>query len=96
MSCERTRAVLDDKQVTIGEERNARKNPMTDDEARQLLGSVARVTVAKGRSARTLPASEAGLDDLRGPTGNFRAPMIRRGRVLLVGFSDEELRRLLG
>jgi hypothetical protein len=39
---------------------------------------------------------QATLDDLRGPTGNFRAPMVRIGRRLLVGFHEETLRKELG
>jgi hypothetical protein len=43
-----------------------------------------------------VPAKDAALDDLRGPTGNFRAPMIRIGRRLLVGFHEESLLKELG
>lgn len=81
--------------VRIGEERNSRRQPMDDDEARALLRSVETVVVAKGKSARRIEAKKASLDDLRGPTGNFRAPMVRKGKSLLVGFSDAELKRLL-
>ena len=34
-------------------------------------------------------AGDARLDDLRGPTGNFRAPILKVGRRLLVGFHEE-------
>ena len=52
------------------------------------------VWIARGKRVEKLPATAAKPDDLRGPTGNFRAPMLRRGRKLLVGFhaaSVEEL-----
>lgn len=61
-----------------------------------MLGEVATVIVAKGKGARKLVAREVALDDLRGPTGRFRAPMIRKGKTLLVGFSEEQLRSLVG
>ena len=38
-----------------------------------------------------LPAAKAKLDDLRGPSGNYRAPMIRKGKTLVVGFNAEIL-----
>ena len=53
------------------------------------------VTLARGKSVRTLAAKEVHLDDLRGPTGGFRAPMLRVGRRLLVGWHEESLRDLL-
>ncbi len=68
---------------------------MTDADARALIASVDTVLVAKGKSILSLAAKEATLDHLRGPTGGFRAPLIRKGKTLLVGFSEEALRSLL-
>ena len=33
---------------------------------------------------------------LIGPSGNLRAPTVRKGRVLLVGFNEEIYRRIVG
>ncbi|MFN8546466.1 MAG: ArsC family (seleno)protein [Candidatus Eisenbacteria bacterium] len=95
MSCKKTRAVLDSHSVALVEERSAGRAPLGDTDARALLGTVDTVIVAKGKSSRTLAASETSLDDLKGPTGGYRAPMVRKGRTLLVGFSEEALSRLL-
>ncbi len=81
--------------MAIGEERPARQRPLSDADAKKLLRSVSEVIVARGKTSRRLPAKDATLDDLRGNRGSFRAPMIRRGRTLLVGFSEAELERLL-
>jgi len=35
------------------------------------------------------------LDLLLGPTGNLRAPTIRKGRTLLVGFEEETYKKVL-
>jgi len=35
------------------------------------------------------------LDLLLGPTGNLRAPVLRRGRTLIVGFDEATYKRLL-
>ena len=88
--------MLEKKKVTIGEERAAKKQPFSDKEAKELLASVTKVIVAKGKAFRELSASDATLDDLRGPTGNFRAPMIRKGKTLLVGFHPPTLDSLVG
>jgi hypothetical protein len=69
---------------------------MTDEDARTLLASVSKVMVAKGKRILEQKAEETTLDDLRGPTGNFRAPMLRNGKTLLVGFHPDALRTLLG
>jgi arsenate reductase-like glutaredoxin family protein len=96
VSCERTRAVLDARKVAVREERISKKEPLSDAGARALLKSVSEVVIAKGKSTRRLRSSEARLADLRGPTGNFRAPMVRKGRTLLVGFSADALDELIG
>ncbi len=84
--------MLDAARAEIGELRQSRSSPMTDAEAKKLLGAVDEVVVAKGKKTRVLAAKEATLDDLRGPTGNIRAPLLRFGRRLLVGFSEEALK----
>lgn len=69
---------------------------MKDADVKALLASVDEVVVAKGKKAVTLSSKEATLDGLKGPTGNYRAPMLRVGRKLLVGFHPETLETLLG
>ena len=88
--------VLDKKKVQIGEERLSKKEPLSDADAKKLLSSVDKLIVAKGKAFREMDASDATLADLRGPTGNFRAPMIRKGKTLLVGFHPPTLDSLLG
>lgn len=88
--------MLEKKKVEVKEERAARKAPLSDSEAKKLLASVEEVVIAKGQKSRTLPAKEAKVDDLRGPTGNIRAPILRKGKRLLVGFSESALLELIG
>jgi arsenate reductase-like glutaredoxin family protein len=88
--------VLDQQHATITEERPARKNPMQESEAQALLGQVEEVIIAKGKNSKRMKAKDATVDDLKGPTGNIRAPLLRKGRVLLVGFHEGELKTFLG
>lgn len=76
--------------------RLAKSDPLSDKDVRALLKEVDEVVIAKGKSARTQPARETTLAELRGPTGNFRAPMMRFGRRLVVGFHEETLLKELG
>jgi hypothetical protein len=86
--------VLDSRKTAVDEERSTR-SPLSEAEVRALLAGVDEVVLARGKRAERRPAAEVKPADLRGPTGNFRAPMVRRGRVLLVGFHPETLADLL-
>ena len=41
-------------------------------------------------------ASKEVVDAMLGPTGNLRAPVIRSGKTVLVGFSEESYGEVLG
>ena len=83
--------VLDARKVTVKDERASKKSPLSDADAKALLASVDEVVLSRGKAQRRLRAKETSLEDLRGPTGSFRAPMVKIGRRLLVGFSKEAL-----
>ena len=87
--------MLDRHAASVAQDRNSRKQPLDDDDVRQLLADVDTVFVARGKKRREIPAAETILDDLKGPTGNYRAPMILSGSRLLVGFHPETLEQLL-
>jgi hypothetical protein len=69
---------------------------LTVAETRRLLRSVDTVLLLRGTALRELPAKSVKPDDLRGPTGKIRAPLVRVGRTLLAGFRLEALERMLG
>lgn len=55
--------------------------------------------VAKGKQVSEFPGGKASKDVIEamlGPTGNLRAPTIRRGKTVLVGFNEELFERVLG
>ena len=59
------------------------------------------VYVSKGKSVvhvslgKARPAEKDLLALLLGPTGNLRAPTVRTGRTLLVGFHEETYKNIL-
>jgi hypothetical protein len=87
--------VLERTKARVTEERSSKSAPLKDADVRSLLAAVDEVVIAKGKRAVSRAAREVGLDDLKGPTGNYRAPMVRVGRRLLVGFHPETLADLL-
>ena len=80
--------------IPIATERSTTKEPLDDDDVRALLAGSDRVVIARGRSQREVTSDEAELDDLRGPSGKYRAPMLLSGGTLLVGFNADALNAL--
>ena len=62
-------------------------------DARELLKSVSRLIVAKGKTVKEFAVedlvSKDAVSAMLGPTGNLRAPAIRSGEIMMVGFNDE-------
>ncbi len=79
----------------MARERSARKEPLTDKEVRELLRTVGTVILAKGTKAEKRTASSVRPADLKGRASNYRAPMVLKGKTLLVGFNAEALERLV-
>jgi arsenate reductase-like glutaredoxin family protein len=88
--------VKPDSVADASKERKGRK------EALALAHAAEKVVVAKGKKFVTFdmkkdPPNDAALAaHLLGPTGNLRAPTIRLGPSLLVGFNEDVYRDWLG
>ena len=86
----------------MGERTDATKERKGRDEALALARSADRVVVARGKKVVSFDMRKEPPDDdtlaahLLGPTGNLRAPALRRGKTLLVGFSEDAYRQVLG
>ena len=63
------------------------------DDAIALARQCDTVIVAKGKKVATFGVSgspgEEVVDAMLGPTGNLRAPTVRSGKTLLVGFNEQ-------
>ena len=81
---------------------NAAKTRLGRDDALALLTGMDRLVAARGKAVAVFdlkadrPDDETLLAHLLGPTGNLRAPAVRVGKTLLVGFNDEAYRQVLG
>ena len=66
-----------------------------------LARSAATVVVTRGKKIVTFDMKKSPPDDqtllvhLLGPSGNLRAPTVRKGRTLLVGFTEDLYREHL-
>src|SRR5262245_46974348 len=95
MSCKKAQGFLESNEWKVADQTDAGKERHGRDEALALARSADKVIVAKGKKAVTFdmkkdpPDDETLLSHLLGPTGNLRAPTLRKGKTLLVGFSAE-------
>lgn len=80
---------------------DARKQRHGRDEALALAKGMHKVIAARGKNVVTFDMKTVPPDDdtlaahLLGPTGNLRAPALRIGTTLLVGFNDATYRSFL-
>lgn len=69
-------------------------------DAQALAKAAKRVIVAKGSKVREFAGGArpdpGAIDAMLGPTGNLRAPCLRIGTTLIVGFHEETYREILG
>ncbi len=78
--------------MVIDEQADARKQPLAGEEAWQFLASAGEILVAKGKKVQVFNPQKDDkatiLAATLGRTGNLRAPTLRKGTRLLVGFSE--------
>jgi hypothetical protein len=81
---------------------DASKERKGRDEALKLARAAAKVVVARGKKVVSFDMRREPPDDdtlaayLLGPTGNLKAPTLRVGDTLLVGFGEAAYQEVLG
>ncbi len=81
---------------------NAKKTRLDGNAALELLDGVRQLYVAKGKRVQQFDLVNERPDDptltklMLGPTGNLRAPTIRTGKTLVVGFHPDVYEEVLG
>jgi hypothetical protein len=102
MGCRKAQGFLEANAWEVKDRQDATRERRGREEAVALARSVAKVVVGKGKKVVTFDMKNDPPDDdtlaahLLGPTGNLKAPTLRKGQTLLVGFSEEAYRRVLG
>lgn len=102
MSCGRAQGFLAQKKLDTVELVDARKRFLELKDALALVADADELISAKGKKVERIDL-RAGRPDkatvgrlMIGPSGRLRAPTLRVGRTLLVGFDEATYRRLLG
>jgi len=95
MTCQKAQGFLDKHDATVKTVQNAHKEKKGPADALALAKTVNVIHVSKGKKSVTFDMKKEPPDDatllkhLLGPTGNLRAPTIKQGKSLYVGFNEE-------
>ena len=101
MSCQKAQGFLEQHDVKAKTVVNANKDKQGKAEALALAKSADVIHIAKGKKLVTFDMKKDKPDDatllghLLGPTGNLRAPTIKQGKTLYVGFNADAYRALV-
>lgn len=99
MSCDRASKFLDASKIAPAETVSASRK-LGRKEAVELVKAAAKVIVVKGKKIDVFTPGGAAQPEvvaaLLGSTGNLRAPCVRAGKTLLVGFGEAAWREALG
>jgi hypothetical protein len=101
MGCKKAHGFLEQNELAVGTVVDAAKEKRGREAALALARSAARVVVGRGKKVVTIDMEAPPDDDtlaglLLGPTGNLKAPTLRKGNTLLVGFSEEAFKQVFG
>lgn len=86
---------LANKNGKIKQQVNASKDKISGESVLEMLDGVKTLVVSKGKKSTTIdlnkdrPSDEQLVSMMTGPTGNLRAPTIRKGKTLLIGFNQD-------
>ena len=101
MSCDRAQGFLASRKIGVKERVDATKARLGADDALKLAHASWVLITIKGKGITRLemrstpPTDEAVLAAMLGPTGNLRAPTIRFGSTVIVGFAEEVYEKFL-
>jgi arsenate reductase-like glutaredoxin family protein len=100
MGCKKAQGYLEQNDLQVQDVTDATKHRKGRALALALARAASKVVVARGKKVVAIDMKKDAPDDdtladlLLGPTGNLRAPTLRKGGTLFVGFSEEAYRSL--
>ena len=101
MTCKKAQGFLERHAIPVKTTTDAAKQKRGRAEALALARNSCNIVIAKGKKVISLDMRKNTPDDetlaahLLGPTGNLRAPTVRVGQSLLVGFNEEAYQSLM-
>ena len=69
-------------------------------DSKEMLSSASKLIALKGKKIAEFKGGDDATDEaiaaMLGPTGNMRAPTIKKGKTLIVGFNEEVFEKVFG
>jgi hypothetical protein len=102
VGCKKAQGFLEQAEQEVTSKTDAGKEKRGRAEALSLAKSVSKVVIGRGKKVLTFDMKADPPDDdtlaaaLLGPSGNLKAPTFRKGTTLVVGFSEEAYKQVLG
>ena len=102
MTCGKTQEFLAKKHLTAKTLVDARKDRMGPEASLKIAQDVSEIIAAKGKKVvrfrldKDKPSREDLLAVMIGPSGNLRAPTVRKGKKLQIGFEPGVYEEVLG
>ena len=91
-SCTKAQAVFDEKNIIITEAVEARKQKIEGDDAWDLLSGAETLVVGRGKKVVVYDPQKNDKEEILkiclGRTGNLRAPTLKMGKLVVVGFNE--------
>ncbi|SYZ72328.1 conserved hypothetical protein [Candidatus Zixiibacteriota bacterium] len=101
MTCGKTQEFLAKNKIEIGEAVSTRAKTFTEKDALRMASDADQIYAARGKKVvhYDLKKEKPSKDDLKkimlGPTGNLRAPTMRIGKTVIIGFDEGVYRELV-
>lgn len=101
-TCGRTAAFLQEHKIGVTTQEDARKVPLVEADALNLVGQVNELYVTRGTKVIHInlktdrPDDETLLGLLIGPSGKLRAPTLKIGKTMIVGFDQGTYEKVVG
>lgn len=101
-TCGKTAAFLEEHRVEVAAQEDARKTPLVEADALKLVGQVNELYVTRGTKVihinlkKDRPDDETLLGLLIGPSGKLRAPTLKIGKTMIVGFDQATYEKVVG
>ena len=101
-TCGKTATFLAEHNIHVVAQDDARKTPLADADALKLAGEANSLYVTRGTKVihidlkRDRPDDETLLGLLIGPSGKLRAPTLKLGKTLIVGFDQATYEKVFG
>jgi arsenate reductase-like glutaredoxin family protein len=99
-TCAKTRNYLEEHDIEIEVEDNARKTRLEEEAAWDILSKAEKVLTARGQKIRVWnPAVDSRdeiLADAIGRSGNLRAPTLQIGNIVMIGFNEQLYQEQIG